>query len=292
MRLLFVLGSLMLFLTPAVLTVQAQETRQPEGTVRVVLVDGTVVVGTIVRETDDEVEVLTQAGVRTTIPRGQIRSITSIAGQRFSRLDPNRTRLFFAPTARPIERGTGYVADYELFFPYVAYGATSRLALAGGVSIIPGIPFQMVYVAPKLTLVNEASYSVAAGVLANAVVGDVGDEDVPLFGLLYAVGTYGRPEAAVTGGVGLGYAEGEVAQHPVLMLGGEIQVSNSIKFLSENYVIVGVEDGLVLSAGVRFFGDRLSADFGLITNPALIEDADGLFAFPWLGFAYVFGTAR
>ena len=34
--------------------------------------------------------------------------------------DPNYTRLFFAPTARALKKGSGYFADYELIFPGIA----------------------------------------------------------------------------------------------------------------------------------------------------------------------------
>ena len=49
--------------------------------------------------------------------------------------------MFFAPTARTLEHGKGYVADYYLFFPIVAYGVTDRITVAGGMSILPAVKF-------------------------------------------------------------------------------------------------------------------------------------------------------
>jgi hypothetical protein len=267
----------------------AQDRRLPEGTVRVVLLDGETVVGRLLREDAEAVEIETRGGVRMTIPRAQIRSIESVAGQRFLRLDPNRTRLFFAPTGRPLERGTGYLADYELFFPFVSYGLTDRFIAAGGVSVIPGAPFQLVYLAPKLTVAESDRFSLAGGVMLNTVVGNLDDEDVPVFGLLYGVGTIGGPAAAVTFGLGLGYWDERIARNPVLLVGGEYQLSNSVKLLTENYYIFDVDAGVFLSGGIRFFGERLSADLGLVTNTEVFADSGGFPFFPWLGFAYNFG---
>jgi hypothetical protein len=54
-------------------------------------------------------------------------------------LDPNYSRLLFAPTGRPLRAGDGYFSDYELLFPGVAYGLTDNVTLAGGVAIVPGL---------------------------------------------------------------------------------------------------------------------------------------------------------
>ncbi len=283
--------TLVLVLATSMFTARAQaqdDGRYPEGTVRVTLLDGDVVVGTVESETDDAIVLRTASGVQMTIPREQIRSIDSLAGARFYMRDPNRSRLLFAPTGRSVERGRGYVANYEIFFPFVAYGPGGGITLAGGMSLIPGSPGQLVYAAPKITLYESRETSVAAGVLASTVVGrDV--EDVPTFGLLYAVGTVGGSRAWLTGGVAFGFADGEISGSPAILLGGEIQFSNRAKLMSENYVFINVEDGLLVSGGVRVFGERLAADLALMTVPALLTDSGGFPFFPWLGIAYNFG---
>jgi hypothetical protein len=55
-----------------------------------------------------------------------------------------------------------------------------------------------------------------------------------------------------------------------------------MKLMTENYVWKNGNG--VSSAGVRFFGDRLSADLAI----AVPIGADGLFAFPVVNFVYVF----
>ena len=81
-------------------------------------------------------------------------------------------------------------------------------------------------------------------------------------GLLFGVGTFGRPERAVTVGLGVAFDD-DTRSDPVIMVGGELQLSNFVKLLSENYVVLGVEDAVVVSGGIRFFGDRLAADLAL-----------------------------
>ena len=260
----------------------------PEGTVRVVLTDGTVVVGVIEREDEAEIVLRTASGVIMTIPRGQVKAITSLEGERFSRIDPNRTRLFFAPTARAVRAGAGYTAFYEIFVPFVAVGVGNAVTLAGGVTINPGSA-RAAYVAPKVTVLDRRSMSLAVGGIGVAA---LGDGDTETGGLLFGVGTFGPSHASLSAGIGLafGFGELEFGQNPVLMLGGEYQVSNSLKLLTENYVLVGVEDGVIVSGGFRFFGEKLAADIGLFTFPGLLNEG-GFPAIPWLGFAYNFGGA-
>ena len=84
--------------------------------------------------------------------------------------------------------------------------------------------------------------------------------------------------------MGYGFYEGELADRPVVVLGGEFQVSNSVKILTENWIVPGA-DGAIISLGLRFFDDHLAADFGLFTS----TNAKGNFPFiPWLGFCYNF----
>ena len=68
----------------------------------------------------------------------------------------------------------------------------------------------------------------------------------------------------------------------VVMVGGERQVRRNLKVMTENYVWKG-GNGL-LSAGVRFFGERLSADLAV----GFPVGADEFFAFPIVNFVYQF----
>lgn len=258
----------------------------PEGTVRIVLVDGSSIVGFIEREDEDEIVLRSAAGVVTTIPRAQVRSIEKLDGERYFRADPNRTRLFFAPTARSLEAGTGYVSFYEIVIPFVAYGPGHGVTLSGGMTFNPGSE-RIAYAAPKVTVLADRSVSLAVGVIGATL---LGDGDGGTAGLVFGVGTFGPPRASVSAGFAFGFVDGEFGKHPGLMLGGEYQLSNNMKLLTENYVFLGAtEAGMLVSGGIRFFGDRLAADIGLVTLTSVLNDDIGFPFIPWLGFAYNFG---
>lgn len=259
-------------------------------TVRLELQDGSVVTGTVMGEDDAAITIRTGTGIVMSLQRDQIKEMQDVSAQRFWRIDPNQSRILFAPTARALPKGQGYVADYELLFPFVAYGVGSGVTLAGGISIIPGASGQLLYLAPKLTLLEDEKGSLAVGVLALTGVGDL--DDFGGAGLLYGVGTLGGAEQSATLGLAIGYADGEVGSHPALMLGLEKQVSNSLKLVSENYWIVGVAEALLVSGGVRFFGDRVAVDLSLFTAPAILDELDGFPFLPWVGFAYNFGRQK
>lgn len=259
----------------------------PEGTVRLTLTDGTTVIGIIEREDEEEIVIRTNSGAVMTIPAAQLESREELAGRRFFRADPNQTRLFFAPTARALNSGSGYVSFYEILVPFVAVGAGPRVTLAGGVTINPG-PGRIFYAAPKVTVYQRPAMSFAVGALGVAV---AGEGDGGTAGLLFGVGTLGPSHASITAGVAFGFVEGRFGENPALMLGGEYQLSNNVKLLTENYLFVGeVEAGLLVSGGLRFFGDQLAADIGLVTLTALVDDLAGFPFVPWLGFTYNFGN--
>ena len=48
-----------------------------------------------------------------------------------------------------LPRGRGYIAAYELAFPFVAYAATDDIMLAGGTPLFGGLDERIVYFAPR-----------------------------------------------------------------------------------------------------------------------------------------------
>lgn len=70
------------------------------------------------------------------VPRTDIADLRLVQGRvvsgEFQPLDPHDTRLFFAPTARSLKRGEGYVGVYEIFLPFVQVGVTDRFSIGGG----------------------------------------------------------------------------------------------------------------------------------------------------------------
>jgi len=68
----------------------------------------------------------------------------------------------------------------------------------------------------------------------------------------------------------------------LIMVGGERQVRRNLKVMTENYLWKNGNG--VASAGVRFFGQRLSADLAL----GIPIGTDEFIAFPIVNFVYLF----
>jgi len=251
----------------------------PERLMELVLVDGSILIGRVV-EAGDPFRFVLISGVEMTVPLVNVRAIAQARGTveegEYWKDDPNLTRLFFGPTARTLPAGDGYFAVYEIMMPFLAYGVSDNFILAGGTPLIFGgegsRPF---WVAPKLRVFNSGKTQGAIGVLAFAV-----DDDNA--GLLYGVVTHGNPKSAFTLGVGYGYANGDLADSPAVMVGGEWRMSQSVKMVTENYLFPG-GSGLI-SLGPRFFGRKLSVDLGLVVPVGL----DVFFMFPLVNFVYNF----
>jgi hypothetical protein len=257
------------------------------GVTKVALTDGSELIGTVVGEDSTSIKFRTIGGVEVVLPKSSVSSIKPVAGNivgdRFYKRDPNYSRLFFGPTARALERGHGYFADYWLFFTFLGVGVGQGVTLAGGTTIFPSAEGQIAYLAPKVTFLSDGSTNLAAGAIHFIPLG-VGDED-PGVGIAYIVGTLGNPDNAVTGGAGWGYAGDDMADQPVLIAAWEKRISNSFKFMTEAWFPPGAEG--IVAFGFRAFGEKIAGDFALI-HP-INADFDGGFPFvPWLGIAYNF----
>lgn len=253
--------------------------------------DGSILYGRVVEETPERVVIVTSTGARIEVARAQIESMRLTSGRAvdgaFWVEDPNSTRLFFTSTARPLRKGDGYISSFMLFLPLVAYGVTDRFTIAGGTPILPEAFGRVLYFAPKYTVMLKEKSAFAVGALGFVLPEDVVDEGS--IGIVYGAGTWGSRDRALTAGAGWGYrwASGtsDVSNDPVLMLGGETRVSRRVKLITENWVFTsGTTEGFV-SGGVRFIGDRLSADLGV---GGFTGTSSGC-CFPLVNFVYNFG---
>lgn len=259
--------------------------------VEVRLRDGSVLYGRVVEETPERIVVVTVNGVRLEVPRAQVESLRVSAGRAvegaFWAEDPNSTRLFFTSTARPLKKGDGYVSSFMLFLPLVAYGVTDRLTIAGGTPILPELFGRMWYFAPKYTVAKRERSAFAVGALGFVLPEDFADNGS--VGIMYGAGTWGSRDRAITAGAGWGYvwASGTsgVSNDPVIMLGGETRVSRRVKLITENWMFTSGQTEGFVSGGVRFIGDRLSADLGV----GGFTGTDGGCCFPLVNFVYNFG---
>ena len=254
----------------------------PEGIQEVTLAGGATYMG-LVLSAAEPVRFELLSGDVLEIARARILCLRTVAGTRqdgeFWREDPNDTRLFFGPTGRALGRGEGYFSVVEVMMPFLSLGLTDRVTLSGGMPLIftaEGI--QLAWLAPKAELVRTDRFRGSLGVLAFFLAGEGSA------GVLYGVGTFGRTtDHGLTVGAGWGYTSGDgIHGAPALMLGGETRTGRSTKLITENYYFPAEGFG-ILSAGPRFFGERLSADLGLGVP---FGSGEELFVFPVVNFAW------
>jgi hypothetical protein len=249
------------------------------------LSDGSTLVGRIAAVSADSVTVRTTVG-ETRVALVAVRRVIELAtgavrsDGSYWFPNPNATRLLFAPTAYNLRQGEGYFSDYYIIFPGVAYGVTDRVTIGGGVSLIPGAgSSQLLYVTPKVGLVQGERGALAVGGLFATVPDLFDDGDAASFGILYGVGTLGSRENNVTLGLGFGYQGGRVSGDPVVMLGGQTRVARRLALVSENYFAPGAFDSALLSYGARFLGEQLAFDLGFLNR-----SSDPIFpGFPYVG---------
>ena len=243
--------------------------------------DGSLVIGRVESVGAGRFVFRTTSGVEMTVEVTAVRSLKPFTGRIVNgelwREDPNPTRLFFAPTGRSLKKGEAYFGVYEIVLPFVQVGITDYISIGAGTPLIFGDFERPFWVTPKVKLMESRSTAVSAGVLHFFNVDDAS------IGIAYGVVTQGTTDNAVTVGLGYAYAreDDEDAGSGVLMLGGERRVSRRVKLVTENYVFKG---GGFASGGVRFFGEKLSADFGLVV-PLFGDDT---FVFPMINIVRKF----
>jgi hypothetical protein len=243
--------------------------------------DGSSVIGRVESVGEGRFVFRTTSGVEMTVEDLAVRSLKPVTGHIVNgelwREDPNPTRLFFAPTGRSLKKGEAYFGVYELFLPFVQVGVTDRISIGAGTPLIFGDFERPFWVTPKVQLLERRATAVSAGVMHFFNV------DEASIGIAYGVVTQGSADSAATIGVGYAYdrSDDDDAGSAVVMIGGEHRVSRRIKFVTENYVFKG---GGFASGGLRFFGEKLSADFGLVM-PLFADDT---FVFPMLNIVRKF----
>jgi hypothetical protein len=253
---------------------------------KITLTDNSVLIGKILEQSDSLVIFKSTAGLVVELKPELIKETEYLKGEiqngKYVRYDPSGSRLFFSSTARTPKAGSGYFSVYELLFPFFSISATDFLMISGGMSIVPGASGQIIFIAPKIRFFNSENFCAAGGILYINIPDDV--DDVILG---YGVVTLGTQRAGFTVGYGSnisGNSDEDLAG--ILILGGDVQLSNSVKLISENYIPIGIEDGsLLYSFGIRFFGDNLSADLGFF---GVTEETEGWPFAPWVGFTYNF----
>ncbi len=252
----------------------------------ITLNDGSTLVGRITQIIHNEIKFQSDLG-EMTISIDKIMEIKEVEDKSFKDgkywfPNPNRTRLYIAPTGRMLNKGQGYIYDTWLFLAGAAYGLTDNITLSAGISIFPGLSLneQLIIVSPKIGINSDGPIDFAIGGMFITVPVD----DPVTVGIINAMGTIGSDDKSLTLGLGYGYADGKLGDKPAVILGGEWRFTRKISFVSENWIIPGVDDAII-SYGLRFFGEKLSADIAF----ANILDEDAIFpGIPYVGLVWNF----
>ena len=256
--------------------------------------DGSSVVGTITEVSDTEIEFQTDMGLLT-IEKSSIKEITEVPksdfkGGQYWYPNPNQTRLFIGPTGRMLKQGEGYLSDVWVFFPSVAYGLTDNITMGFGITLFPGVDFedQLKYFTPKLgiEISDHLDFAVSALIMSipfsTTDISGEDDTDNTTIGTLFGVGTFGSADHSFTLGLGYGFVDDELADKPVVLVGGETRISRKISIVTENWVFPGDADPII-SGGIRLMGERMAIDFAYMRS--LSDDA---WSIPYLDFVYNF----
>jgi len=166
-----------------------------------------------------------------------------------------------------------------------AYGITDNITIGGGVSLFPWLDIDenILYFTPKVGLISRDNFSFSTGVLIINLPSFF-DEELQSVGILYGVGTLGSTDASFTAGLGWGFVDTDIADKPMVMLGGEVRTARNISFVTENWMLPGVDQPLI-SYGLRLFGEKLSVDLAFISTIG-----EGMFfpGIPYIDFVYNF----
>ncbi len=234
---------------------------------RVELLDGTKLFGRIAGIDGTQILFRTMGGLEIGFQRRDVKQVRVVRGQRyrgeFWPADPSDSRLFLAPTARVPGHGHGYAGVYELVVPSFGVGIGKIGMISGGFSAIPGIDLedQVFYIAPKLQLFNSEYVQGAVGLFW--VKPGTSEESA---GMVYTGITAGDLRAAFSGGISFPFgSRSGFSEDPLLMLGGEVRATKSLKFITENWIVPG-EETAILSFGFRIIQNRLTVEAAVATS--------------------------
>ena len=102
--------------------------------------------------------------------------------------------------------------------------------------------------------------------------------------VLYGTGTWGTTDRSLTCGIGYGMVDGKIADKPMIVLGGEKRLTRRMAFVTENWIIPGVDNALI-SYGIRFLTEKFTTDFALLNTTG----KDAIFpGIPYIDFVYNF----
>lgn len=278
-------------------TAQQVITGEVSKTYMVTLNDGSTIAGTLVSITDNEVVIQSSTMGEVRLQKVNIKTMTEVSSFNDKKsgiwfTNPNPTKYLLGNSAIPLEKKSGYYQNTWVFVSSFSYGITKNISISAGFEIISILaggegPYAF-YVNPKASFKIANNFYAGANILyANTI------KTVEEFGGLATINgfaTYGNKNNNVTCGIGFGWADGEFSTKPVILVSGMVRASKRIGFVSENWIVPGVnEDGGyygIFSYGIRFLGEKTSIDLAFLNNPDIASEI--IIGIPWLDFVINF----
>lgn len=186
--------------------------------------------------------------------------------------NPSENKLFISQTGKMLESKSGFYQNTLLFFSNFAYGISNHISVDLGFSMIPGLGAENQLFSAGLKTGTSLNEKFDVSVSAKHY--RLFDNDIGVTSLSGSI-TYSSKHIDLTAGSGFGIAEG-TSSNPLVILGGQLRVSQRFALLSENLILPSEDDVVPLvSFGGRIINTRSVFDIGFFTS----EDIDALIPF-------------
>jgi hypothetical protein len=266
-------------------------------TYMVTLNDGSTISGTLVSITDNEVVIQSGTIGEVRLQKANIKTMTEVSSFNEKKsgiwfTNPNPTKYLLGNSAIPLEKKTGYYQNTWVFVSSFSYGITKNISISAGFEIFSILaggegPYAF-YINPKASFKIANNFYAGGNILYANTIRTV--EEFGGLATMNGFATYGNKNNNVTCGIGFGWADGEFSNKPVIIVSGMARASRRIGFVSENWIIPGVdEDGGyygIYSYGIRFLGEKISVDLAFLNNPDIASEI--IIGIPWLDFVVNF----
>ncbi|MBT8229856.1 MAG: hypothetical protein KJO50_06305 [Bacteroidia bacterium] len=231
--------------------------------VKIELKDGSVIYGSIVNQTGNNLEVQSDSFGKIEVEISDIKKIDvlkkeqSEKDQKGNSIDyHNSTHYFVAPSAYSLKKGQSYYENIGIFWNSYTTGITDNFSLSLGgeiISLLFAANFPIVYVSPKYSIPFE-NESGAFAVTATAFT--TPEDDFNTYGFITGSLTFGNRNTNLTIGSGIGFSSIDGFENEVVPFNFStmIRIGPKMSFLSENWIIMdeGFNDSFgILSAGLR-----------------------------------------
>ena len=291
---IFALFSLFLFFKTTSISAQISDT-----TIiwQITTLDDNEFVGHIMSETAERIELKTATIGIIFIPKNQIaRQEKLISNKSTNGLLWNENKMayryFVGNSGYNLRKGEAYYQNSLLFFNNFDIGITDHFSL--GIGLVPlfifgdDIGFTPIWITPKLSIPLQAEkVNLGIGGLFGTTLGN--EFDNVGFGYGFGNVTFGDKNKNLTVGLGYGFADGELAEHPTISISGMLRTGKRGYLISESYIIsTGFNTVGIISVGGRFLGKRITLDYGGFFVP----NTGDFFVFPWLSISVPLGKAK